>query len=154
MQSLWPGGVVWRLCTGRWQARRRGCGRSRCSSTSRWRCAISCRCRQRLRGWRWSPGWVGQSGWRVCWLCVRVPLGGCLLLRGLGVGDVASELEVLAKKALGHTPAAGENALGLEMDPRLRPHCVRNSIEGCSGSCSRMALIMPRSVWELEKRGL
>ena len=38
------------------------------------------------------------------------------------LGAVASELEVLAKEALGHTPAAGENALGLEMLPRLRTH--------------------------------
>ena len=30
------GGISERLCTGRWTVRRRGCGRSRCSSTSRW----------------------------------------------------------------------------------------------------------------------
>ena len=44
------------------------------------------------------------------------------------LGVVASEPEMLAKEALGHGPAAGGNALGLEMDPRLRPQCGRNSI--------------------------
>ena len=40
------------------------------------------------------------------------------------MGDVASELEMLAKEALGHGPTAGGNALGLEM----ARDCVRSAV--------------------------